>query len=412
MGTRSRTYLASDWQIWLYKPVAGKFRLDFSALNGSDVLGAVGDTGSFAVMPFDITGIQIDDGQRPEQGVFFTIPISTMSFSAQLDAWSEDTAKELYNGKKIFVTLKNENSLSDPIFGKNTVFFMGQIDSLNIEVDPINRVTNLTVTATDFFNAAMNTPMRMTKSTVSPKSFILDETFLLLSFNGLVNPYVGFLFLSDIGSTYETSATETKALGEWLNDYIDSEVAYIVANSRNYKSGPDWFLTRYIELRTIKALSGTGRTIPESVITGLVIAEDGANSPTSFELSNSSTSYSYGISSQSVVSNPNIYSQSFDVASAYLKPIADKITEFVQALQPIQVTVKTAQTYQTLVFDNTEPYFAHNDYSYPVNFWINGEEVKTSPSFTGKTYNHMITGTSHTITPDDWQTTYTLWKGL
>jgi hypothetical protein len=252
----------------------------------------------------------------------------------------------------------------------------------------------------------------MTKSTVSPKSFILDETFLLLSFNGLVNPYVGFLFLSDIGSTYETNATETKALGEWLNDYIDSEVAYIVANSRNYKSGPDWFLTRYIELRTIKALSGTGRTIPESVITGLVIAEDGANSPTSFELSNSSTSYSYGISSQSVVSNPNIYSQSFDVASAYLKPIADKITEFVQALQPVQVTVRTAQTYQTLVFDNTKPYFAHNDYSYPVNFWINGEEVKTSPSFTGKTYNHMITGTSHTITPDDWQTTYTLWKGL
>ena len=50
MATTSRTYLASDWQVWTYEPVAGKFRLDFSALNGSDVLGAVGDLGGMAVL--------------------------------------------------------------------------------------------------------------------------------------------------------------------------------------------------------------------------------------------------------------------------------------------------------------------------------------------------------------------------
>ena len=91
MTTTSRTYLPTDWQVWTYAPVAGKFRLDFSALDGADVLGGATDTGSVQAFPLRISSIQLDDGQRPDQSVFSQFTAGTMSLSAQLLTWDETT---------------------------------------------------------------------------------------------------------------------------------------------------------------------------------------------------------------------------------------------------------------------------------------------------------------------------------
>lgn len=408
MPTRSRTYLPTDWQVWVYTPVAGKFRLDFSTLNGSDVLGGSSDLGSIQVLDLNINSIQLDDGQIPDQGVFFNFTPATMSLSAQLMNWSDTIVKELYNGKQIFLTLKNEASTNHSTFGKNTVFFIGQIDFLDITVDPINLVTNLVITATDVSGAAINTPIAVTKGV--SKGYAIEQGFLAAQTTGQISPYLDFDLFAILGTSWEFGGTYSTTFGELMTEYIQGEVAEAGGFFYQYKSGPTVYIIRNIYGRTISANSLLGRLIPDDITTNIVFSQDGANAPTAYDLSNSSATYSYGTVSASILGNPTIYTATMDVPTAALETIADKISEFTQKIQPTEVTVRTAISYQEIVFDN--PAGGGSEYFYPVNFYFNGEEVKTTPAFTGGTYYHTIVGTSHTITPDDWQTTYQLWKGL
>ena len=60
MTTYSRTYKTTDWKVWIYTPVSGKFRLDFSALDGSDVLSST--EGSLQEVALPIEQITITEG--------------------------------------------------------------------------------------------------------------------------------------------------------------------------------------------------------------------------------------------------------------------------------------------------------------------------------------------------------------
>lgn len=409
MATRSRTYLPTDWQVWVYTPVANKFRLDFSVLDGTDVLGGSSDLGSIQVLDLNINSIQLDDGQRPDQGVFFNFTPATMSLSAQLTNWSDTIVKELYNGKQIFLTLKNEATNSHATFGKNTVFFIGQIDFLDITVDPINQVTNLLITATDVSGAAVNTPIAVTKG--FSKGYAIQQGFLAAQTAGTISPYLDFSLFAVLGTSWETGGTYSTTFGELMAEYIAAEVAQQASNTFQSWDGSNVIVYRQIFGSTIASTLTTGRLIPESMISNIVIAQDGANSPTAYGLSNSTASYSYGTASASTLTNPTIYTTTLDVPTSSLETIANKISEFTQEIQPVEVTVKTATTYQTITFSNSV-YGAGSDYFYPEYHFKNAEDVRTTPTFTGGTYYHTIVGTSHTITPDDWQTTYQLWKGL
>lgn len=412
MATKSRTYLPTDWQVWVYTPVAGKFRLDFSALDGADVLGSPTDTGSIQPLSLRINSIQVDDGQRPEQGVFSNFAPATMELSAQLLSWEANTVKELYNGKQIFLTLKNEATNSHPTFGKNTVFFIGQIENLEIQVDPINSVTNLTISASDVLSSIFNQPMTMLKDNATSKGIQLVTAVNNMIANGFVNDYGRLEFDGGLNSSYELNVTQTKGLGEWVNDFIVTEVALAIPYVLQQYSGGSWILRKALNMKTIAALVKNGELIPESIISNILIAQDGSNAPNAFSISNSTSTYAYGVTTANASSNPTVYVATLDATTANLKTIADKITAFSQAIQPTQVTVRTAQSFQTITFDNTRPLTGSNDYTFPKYFWINGQEVKTMPTYTSGTYYHMVVGTSHTIDVDGWTTTYQLWKGL
>ena len=404
MATKSRTYLPTDWQLWAYTPVSGKFRLDFSALNGADVLGGATDTGSVQAFPLRIGSIQLDDGQRPDQSVFSQFSPGTMSLSAQLLSWSDTTVKELYNGKQVFLTLKNEATNSESTFGKNTIFFMGVIDSLDIQVDPINSITNLTITATDISSTVMNLPLTFAKTNIG-KDIDIAQAFTDAKTANLINPYL-FLTLAGMTSTYENTGSIVASFGEIMQDFLASDVAiYTPYYSQSYSGTYD--LRRQMTASTVATTSTSGELIPESLTSNISITQDGGNVPQSFDLSNSTGNYKSGTSWANASSNPVVYTSTIDVPTSFLPTIASKILQYTQKIQTTEVTVRSAQSFQPIVFDNNE-----GDYIWPVYFWRNGQAVKTTPTYTGGTYYHLVVGTSHSITPDDWQTTYQLLKGL
>lgn len=412
MASKSRTYLPTDWQVWVYTPVAGKFRLDFSALDGTDVLGGVSDTGSLQVFPLKITSINLQDGGQPDQSVFSSFAPGTMELSAQLFGWDATTVKELYNGKQIFLTLKNEATNSHPIFGKNTVFFIGQINELSINIDPISNITNLTIMANDAIGAAMNYPVSITKSSSTGKGTQITTALNDAKSAGQISSWLSFNLYGFLGATYEIASTKVDSISVWIQDYLTSEVAiYYPGYFTNYTLG-NWDVNLGLTAYTISENTKTGETIPESIISQIHVAQDGANVPNAFDLSNSSVTYSYGTTTANTLSNPAVYSATLDVPNAFLQTIANKISQYTQKIQPTEIIVQTARTNQTITFDNARSLFG-TDYFFPKYYWRNGQEVKTTPTYLGgATYYHQIVGTSHSIDVDGWTTTYQLWKGL
>jgi hypothetical protein len=404
MATRSRTYLPTDWQLWVYEPVAGKFRLDFSTLGGADVLGGATDLGTIELLDLRIGSIELDDGSRPDQSIFSSFAPGTMSISAQLLTWSETTVKELYNGKAIYLTLKNEATNLHPTFGKNSIYFMGVIDSLDIQVDPINDITNLNFTASDFSSTVLNLPLSFAKTNIG-KDIDIMQAFIDAKAANLVNPYLT-LSLSGMLSTYEATGTIVATVGELIQDFIASDVAiYTPYYYQNYSAG--YTLGRAMAASTVATTVTDGELIPEAITSNISIGQDGGNVPQSFDLSNSTGNYKSGVSWASASSNPLVYTATIDVPTAHLQTIADKVITYTQKIQPVELTVRSAQPFQTIVFDNDE-----GDYIWPLYFWRNGQRVKTTPTYTGGTYYHVVVGTSHSITPDAWMTTYQLLKGL
>lgn len=412
MATTSRTYLPTDWQVWTYAPVAGKFRLNFSALNGADVLGGATDTGSIQVLDLAINSIQMQDGQQPNNSVFGSFDAGSLSVSAQLLTYDATLVKELYNGKLIFLTLKNEAVNSHPTFGKNTVFFIGQIDSLDINVDPVDRVTNLTFTAVDVASAAMNFPI--TILTNVSKAYNVSNSITQAVAAGQMSEYIDATnLLGVLGATFENIATVTKTMGEWMADYVAGEVALLYPTFTFSYDGANWNVKRRLFGTTIATTSTSGtEAFLDSQTIGLVVSQDGANVPTAFDISNATATYSYGTTTASTLSNPTIYSATIDVPTTFLPTIASKILEYTQKIQPTEITIKTATTNKALVFDNARADFG-TDYYFPKTLYKVGQETRSYPAYLGgTTYYHRIVGISHEITPDYWHTTYQLWKGL
>jgi len=410
MTTTSRTYLATDWQIWTYAPVAGKFRLDFSALNGSDVLGAVGDVGGMAVLDLDINAIYINDGERPIQSVFGQISPGAASISASYTGWSESLVKDLYPGKYIAITLKNESAVDVDVYGRNSVYFLGTIATSNYQVDPINLVTTFDIQCEDIFSNALNQSIEVSRSTTSTKASSLNAA--LLANSNLFDPHLDIVTAGDMTVNFESATTESRSLGEWLDDFLTSYVA-IPLQTYIYQSS---VLDRTVTLQALWTQPTSGTQIDGTDITNVVMATDGADIPTSFNLSNSTVSYNYAPDNDSILTLPINYTASLDVNGlTQVQQVADRIRTYIPELSPTEITVKTAIVNQPIVFDTGQPQSA-STYYYPQNWYANGTNIDVYLDFfaTGGTTPHYYTkivGQSHEITPDYWLTTYQLLKG-
>ena len=408
MASTSRTYLASDWQVWTYDPVAGKFRLDFSALNGSDVLGAVGDVGGMAVLDIDIAGITLQDGERPTQSVFGIVSPGTATITATTTGWDKALIKELYPGKSLAITLKNQATVDMDPYGRNTIYFLGVISASTFTVDPINSITTFNIEGLDILGMALNQSIPVSKSTTATKSSSLNAG--INDNSTLFSPELAIITNGDMTVNFATATTGTiNSLGYWLDDWIQSNVGI---PTTYYVYGP----TKYLYLNPLHTQPTSGATITGDVITNLVMETDGADIPTSFNLTNDIINYNSGNIANNIFGLPVDYTATIDVNGVtQLSQLVDRIKTYTQALSPTQITVTTATTYQPIVFDTTQAQ-SGGQYYYPNNWWANGTDVNIYLDYLatgGVTPNYYtkIVGQSHEITPDLWQTTYQLLKG-
>lgn len=408
MASTSRTYLSSDWKVWTYSPVSGAFRLDFSLLDGSDTLSAT--NGSMSVLDLDISAITIQDGERPLQSVFGQVSPATATITASLRGWSPSTVEELYLGKPLAITLKNESAIDVDVYGRNSVFFLGVISSSTFNVDPINEITTFNIQAEDIFTSALNQSFEVNRSTTATKS---SSLFTAISNNSqLLDSHLVITPDIDLTANYESNSTESRALGAWLDDFISTYVA--IPESQYSLNGTD--LERVITLRALYSKPTSGIQITDEQVLAVTMANDGGDIPTSFNLYNSTVTYNSVTDLANILTLPVNYTTSLDVNGAtQLQNVATKISSYTAELNPVEITLNSALPYQPITFEDTQTQSA-GQYYYPNSWYANGTALDIyldyfSNGVTTPHYYATIVSQSQEITPDYWNTTYQLMKG-
>jgi hypothetical protein len=399
MATTSRTYNASDWSIWTYVPEPGAFLLDFSQLNGPDVLGTTG--GSMQIVDADIASVSLTSGSEVDQGIFLPITPMIMQASLSIKNFTATDANKFYVGTDLWLTLDNESGYSDPDFGSTTPFFIGRIRDFSVDVMPGEDFATINLSCSSDLEDDLNTLIAVTTGTT------LSKTLWVVNYASEAGIRLSPInFQSSAYSVYNfaTSRREVKSYGDWLQDiYIcDMTMGY---DSVTPEIGP-WLWGANAALSIV----GTPvKTFGDEDISDVVFGWSGVGSPTGVNLTNyfdNELVYQFGGSSNS---QNFTYSATIDVKDiTQMAAVGQKMLSMNKAFRPVEVATETARTYQEITFDDR-----YGVFYYPTNLAQVGDTVAIDlPDQGFSNVPMLVTGRIMEITPDTWTTTYNLWKGF
>jgi hypothetical protein len=399
MATISRTYNASDWSIWTYVPEPGSFVLDFSQLNGSDVLGTTG--GSMQILDTDISSVTLTSGSEVDQGIFLPITPMIMQASLSVKNFTATDANKFYVGTDIWLTLDNESGYSEPNFDLTTPFFIGRIRDFSVDVMPGEDFSIVNLSCSSDLEDDLNTLVPVTTDTVTSKSLAVVNA---ASTAGIRLSPINFQSSAYSIYNFATSRREVKSYGDWLQDIYTCDMT-MGFDSVTPVSG-SWLWGANAALSTV----GTPvKTFGDVDVSNVVFGWSGVGSPTGVNLTNyfnSELIYQFGGSSDS---QNFTYSATIDVKDiTQMSAVGQKMLSMNKAFRPVEVATETARTYQQITFDDR-----YGVFFYPTNLAQVGDTVAIDlPNQGFSNVPMLVTGRTIEITPDTWTTTYNLWKGF
>jgi hypothetical protein len=399
MATTTRTYNSSDWSIWTYVPEAGSFVLDFSQLDGPDVLGTTG--GSMQVLDADIASVSLISGSEGDQGIFLPITPMTMQASLSIKNFTADDANKFYVGTDVWLTLNNEETTPDPDFDLTTPFFIGRIRDFKVDVRPGEDFSSVNLSCSSDLEDDLNTLIPVTTDTV------LSKTLLVVNYAAEAGIRLSPInFQSSAYSIYNFATTrkEVKSYGDWLQDIYTCDM------TMGFDSVTPEFGWLWGANAAISTVGTPVKTFGDEDISDVVFGWSGAGSPTGVNLTNyfdNEIVYQFGGSSNS---QNFTYNATIDVKDIeQMSAVGQKMLSMNKAFRPVEVSIETARTYQEITFDDR--YLG--SYYYPTNLAQVGDTVAIDLPGQGFTSVPMlVTGRTIEITPDNWTTTYNLWKGF
>lgn len=410
MAERTRTYSSSDWSIWTYVPEEDSFVLDYSVLDGSDVLGTTG--GSLVQSDVKITEMTITEGTEVQDGFWTPVTPSSLQVGLLFDDFDLSISRQFLNGQDISVTIKNEQDNPDPTYGLNTLMFKGKISSFNAMPEPGTTIVNAMVTANSDLFWQLNTQVNIDTRTDQWMGEQIEIAAAL----------VGIPIYSDqivIGAgpyQFGEARNVIRTLGEWLNNYqqiltrpaVDSlEIAYVETDGEIiYRIGySDSYLTPQYDF-----------ALDSSEISGATFGWNGEGSPTGVSLTlatDEAVQYQVGSASTSSSSDAFIYTQTLDVNGLdQLITAGQQMMSMTKEYGALTISTETAREYQDITFDGYIFISEENCFVTVKNLGAVGAVCSLSLPEYGLERDYLVTGRIIEVTPENWTTTYNLWKGF
>lgn len=412
MADRSRTYLSTDWSIQTFVPEAGSFILNFSELDGSDVLGTT--SGSYETLHAGIVSLSLTEGGTPNSGLIFELLPTTLVATLQFTDFQMSDVNKFYVGAGVRLLLENENTYADATYGNSTPVFIGVIDGVNVDLVPGQDFAQLTFTA-NYFTAELNSLVTVYKSTTSTR---------LASLNSGLGEITNVEYALDwpVSPTYNyaTNTNETKTYGEFIADLIAGDVSvpqlsFYVRNANEATGAMTYDFSPVMHYNKV----GTSlKTFTGSDLSDIVVGWSGQDAPTGVTLylySNDTIIYQYGSSDSITDGNTRSLTSTVDVKDlTQLTAVGQTYLSMTPEFSPISITTETATQYQTITFREQDDYFISGNKCWvlPTTLFNIGDTITVDVTEHGINQDMIITGRTLEVSPDNWMTTYNLWKGL
>jgi len=411
MADRSRTYLSTDWSIQTFVPEAGSFILNFSQLNGSDVLGTT--AGSYQTVEAGITSVTLTEGSEPNDGLIFNLQPTNLVASLRFTDFQMSDINNFYVGAGVRLLLENENTYADATYGTKTPMFIGVIDSVNVDLVPGEDFAQLTFTA-NYFTAELNSLVNVYKSTTSSRLASINAAL-----GDITNAeYSGWPVSPSYN--YATNTYENKTYGEFLADLIATDVSvpqlsFYVRNANEATGAMTYDFSPVMHYNK----TGTSlKTFTGADLSDIVLGWSGQNAPTGVTLSlysNDTIVYQYGTGTSVTDANTRSLTANVDVKDlTQLTAVGQTYLSMTQAFAPISITTETATQYQSITFREQDDYFISGNKCWvvPTTLFDIGDTVTIDVTEHGINQDMLIVGRTLEVTPDNWLTSYNLWKGL
>lgn len=419
MATKTRTYKTTDWNIWTYVPEANSFVLDFSQLNGTDVLGSTG--GSMQMLDLPIGSIVLTEGGTPTSGVLPTIQPATLDVELSIKDFTKTDTQKFYVGKAIWLTLTNAQTTGATTYGFETPWFMGTIRDFQVTIDPATEYASVAIQATSNAQDWFNYQLSVTKNTTDGKDVILNYALAAdtaaphnVSWeygppSYLPSPY-----------NYANTATEVKTLGEWLQDASNSDQPYFRDQFYVTTTATAGYVTYSPEFKGKCYTLDYGLTFDGTTINNVQYGWDSAEAPTAVTLdlaTNSATVYKTQKATSNSLGSIN-YTSTIDVKdSTQLGLIGQKLIGLNKTFAVTSFTDTLAQNNLDLVYRDYKDFaITGTDYSawlYPYQLASIGEIITVDlPDFGFEAQESVVVGRTVEVNYTNVLVTYQLWKGF
>lgn len=412
MATETLTYTSDFWKLWTYQTQAGSFVLDFSQLNGADVLG--NGTDGLAVTDYPIASVSIHQGSTLDYGVVHTIAPASAEVTLNVKDFTADQINDFYVGTAVAITVDNHNGTAEPW----AWMFSGVIDSASVTFMPGEDYATISISATGSSANTLNAGLNVTKNETTSKSALIQAAATAA---GIA---IGF---DTSAYNFKGTARESKTIGEWAADLALCDFMQMRDTPQPlyvyqpFPTSTTWYVSYYTApYFAITKYTGTSAgTLDETDITDVQLDWSGAGSPTGVTLTNYTDQaiiYQYG-STETAAGGAVTYSNTVDLKDiTQMTAVGQQLLAMVKAFKPITVNTITATNYQSVVYKSTN---LPSDYGTvdiiwkPQNLYEVGETITIDlPDYGIDNNNMIIVGRTITVTPDNWTTSYDLWKGF
>jgi hypothetical protein len=412
MANRTMVYKPSNWNLYIFQPESGSFVLNFSQLDGIDVLG----TNSGFMSPiFGFTQITLSEGGEVSQGLFPQLSLPTLNVTLQIKNFEIGRIRDFYIGKEIRLSLTHPPGYNDSVYGDQTPIFFGIIDGFDVQLIPGENYSSVTLSASSKLQSMLNSLLAITKATTPDRGTIMQTSSSAAGFN-----QTGKIFSASSRYNFANTVTETKPIGEWLNElvlsdflvpYVQNDPIAFISNGFNFDIDYDDQLIFSFGNRTAPELLSFG----SNEIIECDLNWSGLDAPNSLKLINyANDTIVYNYSKPIDDSNQVVtYESTLDVKDlTQLTEIGNKMAGFEMSYEPVSITVLNAVPYQNLSFRN-DVYSGWDYWNYPERLANVGNLIEIDlPQFGIDNRQMIVTGRTLQITSDNWTTTYNLWKGF
>jgi len=431
MPNLTKTYQASDWSILTYRPEAYSFILDFSRLNSVDKLGFA--DGFMVAIDAEIANITLIEGSQISQGMIANIEPATLTAELIIEDFVPEDANKFLVGSEIQLILANPTptdliprDVGSFYRSNQTLFFEGFMESFSVQLSPDSKFATISISAESKTSKDLNTLIGVEKNTTTPKNELIRDAG--------VGQWDGYTF-----DNYNFGVTdyEEKSLGDFLGDLLLCELGIAgdhvvddgIGTTTDIFPGAGIYTVSPNHRQFLNLTSSTLSTGALDVvalggdeINSMTLDWSGAGSPTgaAFTLySDSSVTFNFGNSNSP---GAFVYSATPDVKDlAQLEKMAKKLLGFNKSFSPVQISVETARTFQELEFEEIfkscpvfdgPPTASFAFYTQPVKLLkiLDFVDVSNYPASILEK-RMIVVGRTINITPDNWTTTYDLWKG-